>query len=464
MVMVILGLTLLLNGCSSSNPNYPINMFSNKIYYLNETNITYSAGDGMIITWINETEIEFNSTGGNPLGNCSIDNSCDLIAYDSEISYIQNCSVDNSCSNITYDSELVTIYHNATEGATISGTVISGTLIDTQHPTGNYDDTTFNFSEQVAAPALDMRMNFTGITDFSKGVIRYRTTKLKGDYPIIQLWDYDDSKWEDYPLLGESESFATIEQSVYDDDEHIENGIVQMRLYKSGTGNTQNKYYVDWIALIEGMGVTSGQEIDPYALHRDGSNTMIGNLTFEGQYNRLKNGITYTTTYIDVNASIPNMFADFWVVTTGVVTLTGQQPDYSRPLSAECSSDPITPMVIEFEINGTETNGYPVTETWLLSQSTGATTQFVTNYSYVKVDTIEVLSVSTGFHVCSIGISDLLGLPNYPFNTETDVFKVVNNGRDQVTYSVIPEYGIVNLTGQIQGLDDLVFFYRPYKE
>lgn len=32
--------------------------------------------------------------------------------------------------------------------------------------------------------------------------MRYYTTSLAGDYPVIQLWDYDNSVWEDYLCNG----------------------------------------------------------------------------------------------------------------------------------------------------------------------------------------------------------------------------------------------------------------------
>lgn len=167
------------------------------------------------------------------------------------------------------ESKLSTIYYNATQSEIIAGTIDGGSLSDTQHPNGDYDGITFNFTEVSSSPALDLRINFTDVTNFNNGIMRYKTSVLKGNYPIIQLWNYDDGLWEDYPVLGESESFATITQPVYDDSEHLGNGVVQMRLYKSTNGNTNNHYYVDWIAVSNGYGTPSGQEVDPFSWHRN---------------------------------------------------------------------------------------------------------------------------------------------------------------------------------------------------
>jgi len=165
------------------------------------------------------------------------------------------------------DSKLSTTYYNATQSQTVAGTVNAGTLADTQHQDAIYDGVTFNFTEVSGSPGLDLRINFTGISSFNQGVIRYKTSSLSGAYPLIQMWNYDSSAWEDYPAVGESASFATITQPVFDSSEHISGGVVQMRIYKSVNGNINNHYYVDWIAISKGYGTPSGEEVDPLAIH-----------------------------------------------------------------------------------------------------------------------------------------------------------------------------------------------------
>jgi len=182
---------------------------------------------------------------------------------------------DETTLNATIDDKLTSIYHNASQSSAVAGIVDGGDLIKTQHPDANYDGDTFNFSEASGSPGLDLRINFTNVSDFSRGIIRYKTSSLAGDFPVIQMWSYEDNDWEDYPLIAESESFATVTQPVFDDDEHIQNGMAQMRIYKSSNGNTNNHYYVDWIAIVEGPGVPSGQEIDPFF------EQWLNNATFE---------------------------------------------------------------------------------------------------------------------------------------------------------------------------------------
>ena len=122
-------------------------------------------------------------------------------------------------NNITFnESMLSTIYYNGTSAEAVVGTIDGGTLEDTQHPDGAYDGVTFNFSEEAGSPALDLRVNFSraDLITFNNGIMRYKTSSLSGAYPIIQMWDYDSSTWEDYPYMAESSTFSTISQPIFD--------------------------------------------------------------------------------------------------------------------------------------------------------------------------------------------------------------------------------------------------------
>jgi len=211
-------------------------------------------------------------------------------------------------------SKLSTIYYNLTQVELIAGTIDGGTLADTQHQDGAYDSVTLNISESAGAPGLDIRLNFTGIEDFNRGVMRYKTGNLAGDFPIIMMWNYDESEWEDYPVVAESESFATITQPVFDSSDHLQDGVAQMRIYKAGNGNINNHYYIDWIAISKGYGTPSGQEVDPHfkvwlnnAVFEYNVNGSMINITakyFLGDGSKLTGISTYNSTYagfVDTN-------------------------------------------------------------------------------------------------------------------------------------------------------------------
>ena len=215
------------------------------------------------------------------------------------------------------ESKLATIYYDATVYQAVAGTGFQGTLVDTQHPNGIYDGKTFNFTEVAGSPGLDLRINFTGVENFNVGVIRYKTSSLAGDYPIIQLWNYDDLKWEDYPQLATSSSFATITQPVFDSSDHVNaEGVVAMRLYKASNGNTNNHYYIDWVSVSKGYGTPAGEEVDPLSFHRDGSTQMMGNTNWGG-YNlsNIKN-LTGGSVHIIEPSTIRNITNNLNLYTT----------------------------------------------------------------------------------------------------------------------------------------------------
>jgi len=214
------------------------------------------------------------------------------------------------------DTKLSSVYYNATTSLLVTGTIDGGTLVDTQHNDADYDGNTLNFSEASGSPALDLRVNFTGVTDFSRGVMRYKTSSLSGDYPVRQLWNYDTSTWETLAFFVTSEDFVAVTQPVFNNANYVQDGVVQMRIYKADNGKINNHYYIDWVAMVGGYGVPSGQEIDPYSFH------MSENLDNTG-YN-----ITADWGFMKINYSdIQNAF-NFTIDTFNLYNSTWDQSNY----------------------------------------------------------------------------------------------------------------------------------------
>jgi len=170
------------------------------------------------------------------------------------------------------ESKFATTYYNATQYHAEAGQDFEGDITYTQHPDGDYDGNTFNFSEQAGSPGLDLRINFTSVSDFNKGYMRYKTSSLSGDYALIQLWDYNDGEWEGgYGEVSDAvDEYFTIAGDILDSTDHIQDGVVQMRLYKSANGNTNNEYYVDMLAVVDGYATPSGNvDLTPYWRYDD---------------------------------------------------------------------------------------------------------------------------------------------------------------------------------------------------
>jgi len=219
-------------------------------------------------------------------------------------------------STISFNSsKLSTTYYNVTQSTAVAGTIV-GEISYTWHSDGSYDSATLNITEDSGSPGLDVRMNFTNVSDFNGGVMRYYTSPLAGDYPIIQLWSYTNNDWEDYPSVGESKSYATIEQPVFDNTDHIQDKVVQMRIYKASNGNTNNKYYIDWIAVYKGYGTPVGEEIDPLSFHRN------DNLDNTG-YNITGNVFFGNISNISGNVYVNNLEVKKWLYNQSDGTGTG---------------------------------------------------------------------------------------------------------------------------------------------
>lgn len=244
------------------------------------------------------------------------------VSYDNEyLALSQSNWADDSNGWLNWDgdslefneSKLATIYYDATSAQVVAGT-IAGTLDLTQHSDGDYDGQTLNITEVSGSPGLDLRVNFTdGIDNFNAGVMRYYTSSLSGDSPIIQLWDYEGEHWEDYPSITETGSYLIIEQSVFDSLEHVQDGKVQMRIYKASNGNTQNKYYIDWLTIAKGFGTPAGEEADPYSIHKDGSTSWEGNEPGNG-YNSTGWDVVEANELEIGIGSICNNGTDMWIV------------------------------------------------------------------------------------------------------------------------------------------------------
>ena len=163
------------------------------------------------------------------------------------------------------ESKLETSYYNATSILVIKGTP-SGSLTNIQ----TYNNVPYNISE--VASDLELRVNFTGVISFNNLIVRYKSGEEDEPHIIyVQIWDYEEEIWEDYDRLVAVGSYIIRNLGVYDSDEHIEDGVVQVRFYQDeGLPAKTHLHNFDWVALSKGYGVPSGQDIDTTYTSGDG--------------------------------------------------------------------------------------------------------------------------------------------------------------------------------------------------
>lgn len=183
------------------------------------------------------------------------------------------------------ESQLETVYFLANATQVVTGTG-AGTLANIQ----TYNRTTYNVTE--ANSDFELRVNFTGITEFTTLLVRHKTSVVAGHTAVVQIWDYGDSAWEGYGVLSEQTTSSMQTFGVYDDSEHIDGGIVQVRFYQDeGVPNTAHIHQFDWVGISKGFGTPVGTEIDPYALYKDGT------VPLDANWNQSSYNLTSTTSW-----------------------------------------------------------------------------------------------------------------------------------------------------------------------
>lgn len=171
------------------------------------------------------------------------------------------------------ESKLETDYFLASAINVVTGTG-AGALADIQ----TYNRTTYNVTESNSD--FELRVNFTGITEFTTLIVRHKNSEDSGHSAVVQIWDYGDSAWEGYGYLSESTTSEIQTFGVYDHTDHISGGVVQVRFYQDeGPPNTAHVQQFDWVGISKGYGTPVGTETDPHSIHKDAINDTQMNYT-----------------------------------------------------------------------------------------------------------------------------------------------------------------------------------------
>jgi len=190
-------------------------------------------------------------------------------------------------NELTFDEEelndsildgLVTTYYNASSVVAVIGTV-EGDLADIQAFNGDI----YNISE--VSSEFDLRVNFTGITDFNQIIYRYKSETEEPHTMYAQVWSYTDSAWQHISQESTREHLGIFVYPIFVSSDHISGGLVQLRFYvDGGTPPKTHKWQFDWITISLGVATPSSSESDPFSIHKDGNTPLTGNWD-AGSYN-----------------------------------------------------------------------------------------------------------------------------------------------------------------------------------
>lgn len=238
-----------------------VTISESQIYDLVHTTDTWNTTEE-IITAANTTGwlINWNSTGFISVHNGSNykENSTYLNIFNDKM-----ISFSEKTLNNTIDAKLVTTYYNVTNISLVRGTH-QGTLQDAQ----TYNGVSYNVTEVSGANGLDVRFNFTNVEDFNQLLFRYKTGAGESHTVSVQIFEFDDSSWENYDVLSLVSDYTVISLPVLDPDEHLKDGSVMVRFFQSSNGNTGHKHHFDYVTISDGFATPSGAEVDPLAIQR----------------------------------------------------------------------------------------------------------------------------------------------------------------------------------------------------
>ena len=169
----------------------------------------------------------------------------------------------------------ITHYLNASD-------VTGGSYTDTEDVTDAwyYDSASLNFTEGSGTDPLDIYLNYTGVEDFHEFIIREYYMGSSSHHVQIQIWDYNESEWEDYfEFVGQS-GYTVLTIPIYDASDHIENGVVQIRLHHIQNGVSSHELNIDFAWILDGVIVGGSTNLDGYAKYSFGYNSFSGNGNF----------------------------------------------------------------------------------------------------------------------------------------------------------------------------------------
>lgn len=214
------------------------------------------------------------------------------------------------------DSKLSTKYYNVTSIQTLEG-IGTGTLSDIQVNDGN----AYNITEVNSAPGFDFRANFTGVNEFNQLYLRTTTNENQDDTVAIQLYDYETKSWITQNSFTYLDDYNLFEIGVFD-GKYINDSKVQFRLYQEAKGKTSEIVYIDWIALANGYGTPSADDL--YYLQElsidstnindtikitDGNGNNISEITINDNYEADTN-FTGESAGGELTGAYPNPFVD----------------------------------------------------------------------------------------------------------------------------------------------------------
>ncbi len=141
---------------------------------------------------------------------------------------------------------------NASSIDNVTGTVTSVNISSIQ---GFLDGLTFNITEVVGSPALDLRINFTNVSSFDFVGLRGFFDAGAGHILDILLFRWSTMTWEDFGDITTQETFGVDSEMIFNSSQFINSslsgGLVMLRILHPDGGNPSHLYSLDFAGLAK---------------------------------------------------------------------------------------------------------------------------------------------------------------------------------------------------------------------
>jgi len=246
--------------------------------------------------------------------NGSIDPIFSLLAEES--GFYRDSNITFEGANMSHLSILTTpssfVYNVSTINRTV-GTDSGGTLANVQ----TIDGLSYNTTELVATPGLDVRMNFTGVTKFDQVKLTYLMTGLLGQTFDADLFNATSGTWVTIGTLAESATFVNVTIPLNANNitkDYIQSGIAQLRIQEIDIGSLLESLAIDYAELSLD---NPYENLLVYIPFDEGGNDEGGNVAFDLTQNN--NDAPYTATAVPYASGV-YAGAVIFNATTGIKT------------------------------------------------------------------------------------------------------------------------------------------------
>jgi len=195
---------------------------------------------------------------------------------------------------------------------TLSGTYDDGNVTSIQTVEEGFS---YNVSEDTGAEPLIVQINFTGLTTFDSVVTRLYYEGGMGHEIQFEILRTDTGSWENYFEITDTNDFVNVYVPVLDPQWHVgAGGNVSVRFYHVQSGIPTHNFFLDYIALVDGITTLTTMEHDglsgrdnkenhPWAFPTDASRNVTGQLNITNATKIGDGGICWNGTGIIITGN-----------------------------------------------------------------------------------------------------------------------------------------------------------------